>query len=215
MTSPKRPSSLVVVVGTATEIGKTWATCRIAQSARARGVRLAARKPAQSFEATASGAPLEPTDADLLGDATLEAPTDVCPAHRWYPVAMAPPMAAEVLDRAPILLDELVDELWWPGDAEVGVVETAGGVRSPLAHDADSAQLTHRLDPDLVLLVADAALGTINSTRLSTEALRPLRTVVLLNRYDAGNDLHRRNRQWLQERDGLEVVVDPTEVPLR
>lgn len=215
MTATARPSSLVVVVGTATEIGKTWATCRIAESARSRGVGLAARKPAQSFEATPSGEPLEPTDADLLGGATLEVPSDVCPAHRWYPVAMAPPMAAEVLGRPPILLDELVGELRWPAEVEVGLVETAGGVRSPLAHDADSAELAHRLDPDLVLLVADAALGTINSTRLSAEALRPQRTVVLLNRYDADDDLHRRNRQWLEERDGLVVVVDPADVPLR
>ena len=36
-----------------------------------------------------------PTDAELLAAASGQAPWDVCPAHRWYPAAMAPPMAAE------------------------------------------------------------------------------------------------------------------------
>jgi hypothetical protein len=31
---------------------------------------------------------------------------------------------------------------------------------------------------------------------------------VFLNRLDAADDLHRRNRDWLAERDGLAVVSD-------
>jgi dethiobiotin synthetase len=212
--SPSRPAFLVVVVGTGTEVGKTWATCRVAEPARSRGVRVAARKPAQSFDAPPSGRPLEPTDADMLAGATSEQPGEVCPGHRWYPLAMAPPMAAEALGRPPLHLEELVGELHWPAGTELGFVETAGGVRSPLAHDADSGGLAHRLAPDLVLLVADAALGTINVTRLSMEALAPLRTVVLLNRYDPHDELHQRNRRWLDERDGYHVIVDPLDLPV-
>ena len=204
-----RPDLLVVVAGTGTEVGKTWAACAIAEAARRVGRRVAARKPAQSFDVDEMGGPAAPTDADLLAAATGEDPAAVCPPNRWYPLAMAPPMAAGALGRSEPTLDELVAELRWPAGIELGLVETAGGVRSPIAGDGDSAALAHRLAPDLVLLVADATLGTINVTRLSVDALAPLAVVVLLNRYDDGDDLHRRNRAWLEDRDGLRVCVEP------
>ncbi|MGH2685804.1 MAG: hypothetical protein ACRDJP_10105, partial [Actinomycetota bacterium] len=73
-----RPRFLVVVAGTGTEVGKTWAACAIAAAARMAGRRVAARKPVQSFEADERGAPLTPTDADLLAVATGDDPTSVC-----------------------------------------------------------------------------------------------------------------------------------------
>lgn len=207
-----RPDRLVVVLGTGTEVGKTWVTCRAAAAARARGIRVAARKPVQSFAADPSGTPLEPTDAELLGSATGEAARAVCPGHRWYPLPMAPPMAGEALNRDPISLAGLRDELRWAPGTELGLVETVGGVRSPLADDADSAALARALEPDHVLLVADAGLGTVNAVRLSIEALRPLDVVVLLNRFDPARDLHVRNRRWLAERDGYRVLVRCSEL---
>jgi len=95
----------------------------------------------------------------------------------------------------------------WPAAVELGLVETAGGVRSPLAADGDCAAFTHALDPDQVVLVADAGLDTINSVRLSAEALAPLPLRVLLNRFDPTIDLHRRNRAWLHDADGFEVLT--------
>ena len=66
-----------------------------------------------------------------------------------------------------------------------------------------------RLEPDLVVLVADAGLGTINSVRLSAAALAPWPLVVFLNRYDESDELHALNRAWLADRDGFEVVTTP------
>ncbi len=74
------------------------------------------------------------------------------------------------------------------------------------------------LAPDVVVLVADAGLGTINGVRLSmdalataTDALPGAETVVVLDRYDGHHDIHRRNRQWLSQRLGYRVVVVPGE----
>lgn len=201
MSSP-RPTLVVVVAGTATEIGKTWVTARLAERLRATGTTVAARKPAQSFEPADADDGV--TDADVLAGATGEAPTVVCPPHRWYPVALAPPMAAEVLERPAIHLAELVDEVAWPEGVAVGLVEPAGGVRSPLAADGDTVDLVEALGVDLVVLVADAGLGTINAVRLCAAALEGRPLVVLLNRFDADDDLHRRNAAWLRD-GGLEV----------
>ncbi len=209
-----RPTRLVVVVGTTTDVGKTWVSCRLLALLTARGLSVSARKPAQSF----SPADLTdgvPTDADLLARASGERVDEVCPSHRWYPRALAPPMAAEALGRPPIHVADLVAGMAWSPDVAFGLVETAGGTRSPIAHDGDGASLAHRLAPDAVILVADAALGAIHAVRSSADALAPLRTVVILNRFDAADDLHQANLEWLRDRDGFCVVTDVTGLATR
>jgi dethiobiotin synthetase len=200
-----RPERLVLVAGTGTEVGKTWVACALARALRARGLVVAARKPAQSF---GPDDPSAGTDAALLAEATGEHPGVVCPRHRWYAVAMAPPMAAEALGRPPFTVADLADEVAWPPGVGVGLVESAGGVRSPLAADGDTATLAGALRPERVVLVADAGLGTINAVRLSAAALAPWPVTVLLNRYDAGDQLHQANRAWLADRDGYDVATD-------
>jgi dethiobiotin synthetase len=116
-------------------------------------------------------------------------------------------MAADVLGRPAFDVRALVDELDWPQGVEVGMVETAGGVRSPIASDGDATQLAIALAPDLVVLVADAGLGTINAVRLAMGALDATDAVVVLNRFDARDDLHVRNRRWLADVDGYDVVT--------
>lgn len=204
------PDRLVGVAGTGTEVGKTWVSAAVATALRADGAAVAARKPAQSF---APGDDPASLDAAVLGVATGEAPEAVCPHHRWYEVPMAPPMAAAALARAAFTVADLVAELTWPDEhVDVGFVETAGGARSPIADDGDSADLLRALAPDLVLLVADAGLGTINLVRLCAGALAPMPLLVILNRYDDGIAIHGANRAWLTERDGYDVVTSATEV---
>jgi dethiobiotin synthetase len=125
---------------------------------------------------------------------------------------MAPPMAAETLGRPPFAIADLVHELRWPHDlVEVGLVEPASGVRSPLASDGDCLALCGALEPDLVVLVADAGLGTINAVRLTEQALGDVRApvVVVLNRFDAAVGLHAHNLEWLRVRDGFCVCAVP------
>lgn len=201
-----RPQRLVLVAGTATEVGKTWTGGQVLARLRAAGVSVAARKPAQSAEADDPG----PSDAQVLAEATGEPADAVCPPHRSYTVAMAPPMAADALGLAVPSIDELLDELTWPDPpVAVGWLETVGGPRSPIASDGDAVTLAERLDPDLIVLVADAGLGTINAVLSSLACFGDRRAVVLLNRFDADDDLHRRNLEWLRTRERLEVAVDP------
>jgi len=197
-----RPEQLLVIAGTGTEVGKTWVGARIAEALIGRGSLVRARKPAQSFEPGEG-----PTDAEVLAAATGEAVESVCPRHRWYEVAMAPPMAADVLGQPRVKIDDLVAEIDFPAGTAVGLVETAGGVRSPLAHDGDTVDLIARVKPDAVVLVADAGLGTLNAVLLSYAALAPVPVHVFLNRFDPEDVLHVANRQWLSERFGLQVVT--------
>lgn len=202
-----RPKQLIGLLGTQTEIGKTWVAAQLLSQARAKGLRVAARKPVQSFDPGQG-----PTDAQRLAAATAERPDDICPKHRNYPLALAPPMAADLLQRPRITLDELIDEIRWPENVDIGLVETVGGPRSPLSHDADSVDLVQRLRPDRVLLVADAGLGTLNAVRLSLASVEPLMATVLLNRFDADDQLHRLNREWLTQRYRVQVVTQIAEL---
>ena len=201
-----RPAHLVLVAGTATDIGKTWVGGQVLARLKAGGLTVAARKPAQSADATDTG----PSDAAVLAAATGETVTDVCPIHRSYTVAMAPPMAADALGLPVPTVDDLVAELTWPHapPVDIGWVETVGGPRSPIGADGDAVTFAQRLDPDVVLVVGDAGLGTVNSVVLSAEAFGGRPVVVFLNRFDQTDDLHRRNLDWLRTREGLEVIVD-------
>ncbi len=199
--------TLVLVTGTGTEVGKTWFAGATLRAARDLGATVVARKPVQSFTPGEG-----PTDADVLSAATGEDPHAVCPRHRWLPVAMAPPMAAGALGLPEFTIADLAVEIResLPASAATLVlVEGVGGPRSPLAADGDTVDLAAALAPDSVVLVADAGLGTINAVRLCADALAGHRIIVALNRFDPGDDLHRRNISWLRDRASLEVVTDP------
>jgi dethiobiotin synthetase len=208
MTVRSRPGRLVVVTGTGTEVGKTWVSAAVLRLARAQGLSVAARKPAQSF---APDQGPDQRDAYLLAAATGEPADVVCRPERSYPVPMAPPMAAEALGRDLPDLAGLVAEIGasWPGEGgcDLGLVEGAGGVASPITIDGDCADLAHALSPDIVVLVGDPSLGVINSGRLCVRALHPLPVVVHLNRFEPENDLHRRNRDWLVGHDAMRVTT--------
>ena len=207
-----RPHRVVVIAGTATDIGKTWVSVELASRLVADSWAVEARKPAQS------GGPDDPSDAALLAVVTGESDLVVCPAHRRYPVPRAPPMAAEATGLPAPTIEELASEVagsWGVRAADVGLVELAGGVGSPAASDGDGAALAAAIAPDGVVLVADAGLGTINAVRLSVARLTDAGVVtedvpvlVFLNRYDDDDDLHRRNRVWLADRDRFTVAVD-------
>jgi dethiobiotin synthetase len=214
--APRRPRVVVVLTGTGTGVGKTWWTAATASLLRTEGLRVAARKPVQSFD------PGDPAarDADVLAAATGERPERVCPAHRSYPLAWAPPMAADELGEPTITINQLVTEVSAadPGDADVAdvadvmLVEGAGGSRSPLAADGDTTTLIGALRPDLVVVVADAGLGTIHAVRSTVDGIVGHPVVVALNRYDPASALHTRNREWLETRAGLAIVTAPAEL---
>jgi dethiobiotin synthetase len=205
-----RPARLVVVTGTGTGIGKTWFAAATLTQLRARGFHVAARKPVQSFEPGA-----DPTDADVLAEATGERPDQVCPPSRSLGVSMAPPMAADALGLPEFSVAELAREVSWPSAVDVGLVEGVGGPRSPLASDGDTVDLVAALRPEDVVVVSDSGLGAINAVRLAVAPFDGRHVLVALNRFDLADDLHRRNRAWLERRARLEVVTDPAQLAAR
>jgi dethiobiotin synthetase len=123
-------------------------------------------------------------------------------------------MAAEELGVPAFDLTDLLSEMSLPVDG-VTFVEGVGGPHSPLARDADTVALTEALDADRVILVAEPTLGVINAVLLAAAPFGQRPVTVFLNRYDGAHELHERNRRWLQEVSGLDVVVSLEELAAR
>jgi len=154
----------VFVTGTDTGVGKTVVACAIVRALRARGIAVGAIKPIE----TGVG-PGGPADAIALREAAggVDPLADVCP--QAFALAAAPEVAARAERRAVDLaaIDAAFGRL--RAQREFLVAEGAGGLLVPIAASFSMADLAARLGLPLVV-VARAALGTINHTRLTLAA---------------------------------------------
>ena len=198
---------VVFVAGTGTEVGKTWVTAELARLLQRRGRSVAACKPIQSYDPDEGG----PTDAAVLAAATGQQPAAVCSPEHTYPVPLAPPMAARKLGRVCPTLDELAGSCRFATTVDVALVEGVGGLYSPMAPDGHNLDLIERIGPDLVIVVASAALGGIHDTMACTLPLSAHRQAVFLNRFDRQTEVHILNVRWLRDA-GLVVATSLPEL---
>jgi len=167
----------VFVTGTDTGVGKTVVACTLARALRGAGRDVGVLKPAET------GVPPEgPLDAHaLLVAAGADDPIeDVCPVQLKLPAAPTVAAAAEGTE-----VDLAAIRAAWSrlrARHEVMIVEGAGGLLVPLAEKCTMADFAAELELPLVV-VARAALGTINHTLLTLEAIErrglPLAGVVI------------------------------------
>ncbi|UQX00091.1 dethiobiotin synthase [Streptomyces sp. RerS4] len=158
--------SVIVVSGTGTEIGKTVVTSAIAAAAVAAGRTVAVLKPAQ----TGVG-PEEPGDAAEVVRLAGASVTAVELAR--YPEPLAPDTAARrsgLATLAPAEIAEAASRLAAAHD--LVLVEGAGGLLVRFDEAGHTLADAARLLSAPVLVVAAAGLGTLNTTALTTEALR-------------------------------------------
>jgi len=152
------------VTGTDTGVGKTVVACALVRALRGRGLDVGAMKPIETGVGAAG-----PQDALALREAARAGDPldDVCPQRFALPAAPTVAAAAEGrrVDRGAIR------GAWQRLGARHGwlVVEGAGGLLVPAAEDFSMADLARELGLPLVV-VARAALGTINHTLLTLEA---------------------------------------------
>jgi len=185
----------IAVTGTDTGVGKTYATAALAQAFLLSGRSVAVVKPVQTGIETS-----EPTDADEINRMVG---THV--AEEWQRLAL--PLAPETIahetgaELTPVT--GLVDRLGTV-DADVVIVEGAGGVLVGLDADGGTiADLANLWDSEVVVVTRDT-LGTLNHTGLTVEHLRGrgLEPVLVIGA-DTGNQ---RNRRDLVRLTGAPVV---------
>lgn len=178
----------VLVAATGTDLGKTHIACALLRHWRAEGLDPLPLKPLQSgFELGAA----DTSDAGLLlaaaGLAVDEKGLDRVAPWR-YRAALSPDLAAAREGRGHGF-EEVVAFCRGAAETHQGplLVETAGGVMSPLTAEKTMLDLAAELNFP-VLLVAGGYLGTISHTLTALAAARslPLAGLVLNARADDG-----------------------------
>ena len=158
------------LTGTDTGCGKTSVGVALALAARARGLRVRVLKPVETGCEERNGERV-PADAIRLAAAADDRREldRICPYR--LRAAAAPEVAArqEGVAIDPVRIEKLYREA--AAEAELVLVEGAGGLLVPLAPGLDMAGLARAVGWPL-LLVARARLGTLNHTLLSLEAAR-------------------------------------------
>jgi dethiobiotin synthetase len=152
------------VTGTDTGVGKTLVGRALVRALRSRGVNVGVMKPIETGVGDAG-----PLDAIALRDAAgaSDPLEDVCPQRFALPAA--PAVAAEAEGRRVDVgaVERAFDRI--AGRHEFVVVEGAGGLLVPVGEGLAMSDLAARMSLPL-LVVARAALGTINHTLLTLEA---------------------------------------------
>lgn len=203
----------IFVTGTGTDVGKTYVTGLLVKKIRDAWLDGSYYKAALSGAEPDGQGNLVPGDAAWVKEtAGLKDPlTDL--VTYVYREAVSPHLAARINHR-PVEL-ETIREAFQKARArhEYLTMEGSGGILCPLRWD----ERQHLLLEDMIraldlgcLLVADAGLGTINSTVLTVEYLQhrsiPVRGI-LFNRWKPGDRMQEDNRAMVEELTGIPVLA--------
>ncbi len=154
------------LTGTDTEIGKTFITCALLHRARQLGLKAAGLKPvAAGTDAAGNNEDVEA----IRAAANVTLPRQIINPYCFTP-AIAPHLASA---DAGVSIDfGLIKAACWTalGQADLLIVEGAGGFRVPLGVDRDSADLAVTLALPVILVVG-LRLGCINHALLTAEAI--------------------------------------------
>ena len=192
-----RKAKKIFIVGTGTDVGKTYVTGLILKKLR---------------ERRRSDGTLVPGDALHVKEVSgIHQPLEqMCPYV--YEHAVSPHLASR-LEGNPVALD-MVEKGFREVCREYDYVtmEGSGGILCPVCFDGTEIWLEDviaRLELSC-LLVADAGLGTINNVVLTVEYMRsrgiPLKGI-LFNRFHPGNVMEEDNVRMCRHRTGLKVIA--------
>ena len=199
-------SSLVVVAGTGTGVGKTHVSCAILRAWGAGGAAVSGYKPIESG-VDGSGT----SDQDLLDAAATFHVKHVRLALR---TPVSPHLAARdegvVLDWRPYVAHALALRAACAGV----LVELAGGLFTPLTDTTRNADLAVALHPTTLVLVAVDRLGVLHDVDVCLRAAPDLRIrAIALNAPDIPDASTGRNAGELIRLLGRSVVTFPRADP--
>ena len=201
------------VIGTGTDIGKTYVTGLLLKYIRDNGYDATYFKAALSGAIRDENGSLVPGDAvEVLTMAGLEEDTDFLVPY-IYETAVSPHLASQI-EGNPVNLDVVKDAYEKVSQKyDYIVMEGSGGIVCPIRYDGKDHESNIMLEDIIkylgldVILIADAGLGTINSIVTTVEYLKN-RNIhpcgIIMNNY----------RDELMENDNIKMVEDLCNVPV-
>jgi dethiobiotin synthetase len=201
----------VVMLGTGTDVGKTYVTERLAAGVRTRAS-VMALKPIESGVLEGS-----PGDAQRIARAAGH----MAQLSTWrFARPVSPHLAAreqgQSIDVGSVV--QWIEATERDSSARLTLIETAGGACSPLAPGVTNIELARALEPALWVLIAPDSLGVLHDVTATLRALpRPPDAVVLTaaRPRDASSGSNARELETLKiapvlcvvERDGAALPV--------
>ncbi|MEG0856306.1 MAG: dethiobiotin synthase [Terrisporobacter sp.] len=201
----------IFITGTGTDVGKTYVSALIVKLLRSQNIN------AGYFKAALSGA--EKIDNNLIpGDAKLVCHMGglSCPPESLVPyiyeVPVSPHLASKI-ENNPIemcVIEEAFNNI--SENYDFIVAEGSGGIICPLRYDEKVIMLTDvmKMMKFPVIIVANAGLGTINSTILTVEYAKfqgfEIKGIVL-NEYDMEDIMHNDNKMMIESLTNIPVIA--------
>lgn len=201
------------ITGTGTDVGKTYVTGLIVRKLRQAELNGGYYKAALSGAICDKDGVLQPGDA-LYVRRVAEMDESVENLVTYvYPEAVSPHLAAKMNHR-PIDFDRVKSDFERAKSRyDYLTMEGSGGIICPLRWDNQQHMLLDDLVKRLhlgVLIVADAGLGTINSTVLTIEHLRareiPVRGIIF-NKYIPRDIMQDNNASMIEEMTGVKILA--------
>ena len=202
----------IFITGTGTDIGKTYVSALIVKKMREAGYNCGYFKPVLSGVFELNGH-LVDSDANYVtqfADIPITADESV---SYWWTEAISPHLAAK-RNKQEINIDKIkYDFNQLNKKFDYLLIEGAGGITCPLRINKEEKYLLKDLIWELglsIIIVADAGLGTINSTLLTVDYARANGIEIegiILNNYESDNFMHWDNLEQIETLTGINVVA--------
>ncbi|MBW5378721.1 dethiobiotin synthase [Brachyspira pilosicoli] len=197
----------IFITATGTDIGKTYVSGLIAKHIKDKGLNIGYYKAALSGsnDIKDSDAWYVKQQADLL-DSYDEM------VSYTYKHAYSPHLAAQIEGNPPDIkiIKNAYKDISKKHDYMI--VEGSGGIICPIRYDSNQKIFLEDIIKELnipSLIIADAGLGTINSTVLTIEYMRSKNLKingVILNRFEMANKMHEDNKKMIEEMTGVKII---------
>ena len=205
-------SKNIFITATGTDIGKTYISALIVKKMREEGYNCGYFKPVLSGVEENEGKLISGDCNYVVETAKIPTTADECVSY-WWKEAVSPHLAArrqqEEIKIAKIRKDfEEASKKY-----DYLLIEGAGGITCPLRLENGEKYLIKDLIKEFntsVIIVADAGLGTINSTILTVEYARNYGIKIegiILNNFNSDSFMHQDNLKQVEYLTGINVVA--------
>lgn len=203
------------ITATGTDIGKTYVSALIIKKMRESGFNCGYFKPVMSGVTELRGHLIN-SDANYVTQiADIPTPADKCVSY-WWKEAVSPHLAAKRANQK-INIDKIkYDFAQISKKYDYLLIEGAGGITCPIKIEDDETYLLKDLIWELglnIIIIADAGLGTINSTLLTVDYAKANGIEIegiILNNYESDNFMHWDNLERIEQLTGVNVVATIT-----
>ena len=195
------------ITATGTDIGKTYVSGLIAEYMKNKGLDIG------YYKAALSGSN-DITDSDawhVKEKANLSDSYNEMVSYT-YKHAYSPHLAAQIEGNPPNI--EIIRKAYKniSEKHDYIIVEGSGGIICPIRYDDNKKIFLEDIIKQLnipSIIIADAGLGTINSTVLTIEYMRNKNLKingVILNRFEITNEMHDDNKKMIEDMTGIKII---------